>query len=81
MAVSIVILVLLFYVWLTLNIAVLVGQRLRQFSLRSLLIAITIAAPIMFFVTRLGPIESILFTILTFATAFAAAVRIKFYSK
>jgi hypothetical protein len=63
------------------NVATSLAQRARKFSLRELLIVITVAAPLIFIVVQLGPVETILLATITVVTVLVAAVKVKFYSK
>jgi hypothetical protein len=64
-----------------LNIAVLLAPQVSRFSLRSLLIAITIAAPFVFLMTRLGLVEAMLLESMTLVALFFAAVNLNYHSK
>jgi hypothetical protein len=80
-AIPIVVLFVALFGWLVFNIAVLLAPRVRRFSLRSLLIAITIAAPFVFLTTRLGLVEAMLLAFITLAALFFAAVNLNYHSK
>jgi hypothetical protein len=80
-AIPIVVLFVALFGWFVLNIAVLLAPRVRRFSLRNLLIAITIAAPFIFLMTRLELAEAMLLEFIALAALFFAAVNLNYHSK
>jgi hypothetical protein len=68
--------IVLMYGWLVFKIAAILATRVKRFSLRDLLVLLTVAALCMFFITRFGPISSIVLGVVTLAAVFFGTFKI-----
>jgi membrane protein required for beta-lactamase induction len=66
---------ILLYGWLVFKIAIIVIPRVKRFSLRDLILLITVAACLVFLLTRLGPLTAITFGVVTLVAAVVAGLR------